>query len=273
MVFFAACPRCQTRIQTETSYCKACALPLNEKTLENLARHQRQELAETKAELGYSSAFRYPLRGSGLVLLAVGTLFFGLMHSLPGSGLFSLLGSGYIAAYMFKIITDTARGQLEPVDFPDFTNLFDDVLLPMIRMLLVNLFCFAPAALAFYFGFLRLEEGASPLGPGLLVALLGLLGLAYLPLALLSVAMNGSILGVYPGIVLRLLAHLRGEYAAVLGVLLGSVLLEMACNGLLGRLPLLGGLITGCVGLYFTMVNMHIIGLIFYKHRDDLLTA
>ena len=265
--------RCQNKAIQNLSYCKACGLPLNEKTLANLARQQSTEQTQDKESLPYSSAFTYPLRGSGLTLLIISSLILGFIGMVPLGGLFSMGVSGYMAAFMFKIVVETARGNLEPVDWPDFNNLFDDILLPFFRMMFVNLFCFLPSLVMVY---LTLRSATSDefsaSVPGFLIAgLLAFMGVLYLPLALLSVAMNGSILGVHPGIILRLLAHLRQEYLIVLVVLMGSIGLEVLCSMMLGGIPLFGTFLRTFIGLYFTMVNMHTIGLIYYKHREKML--
>lgn len=270
MLILDACPRCQKPVAEKLSaYCKACGLPFQ---AEAVSAHQLRK----KEELDYFSAFAYPLRASGLTLLIIGTLFFGFVEMLPGAGLFSLLAFGYLAAYYFKIVVETARGNLEPADFPDFSNFFDDILIPLARFIGVILVCFAPAGLALYFsleglsGLTNLQDPAVFLGPLALSGLLFLFGLAYLPLALLSVALNNSILGVHPGIVLRLLNHLRLEYLLVLGVLVLSIGLNYLLSWMLGALPLIGGLLTGFTGLYSSLVNMHVIGLIYYKNREKM---
>ncbi|HEY9841833.1 MAG: hypothetical protein ACAI44_19655 [Candidatus Sericytochromatia bacterium] len=271
------CPRCQKQLFPKLTYCKACGLPINEKTLENLARREQHEQTNAKADLGYMSAFSYPLRASGLTLLLVGTVFFTIVGMLPAGGLLGLFASGYLAAYLFKIINETARGNLEPAEWPEFNNFFDDILMPLLQVAFVHVFCFAPFLLALYFsvgqaGVLGLLQGQGGDASGMLLLsfLLLLGGLVYLPLALLSVGLNGSVLGVHPGIVLRLMTHLRGEYLIVLGVLLLSILLTGFCQKLVGGIPLLGALLAGGLGLYSTMVNAHVIGLIYYKNREKM---
>ena len=273
------CPRCQKPIVPKLSYCKACGLPLNKKSLARLALQQQAGTRGDDAAAGqdYLSAFSYPLRGSGLSLLVVGSLCFGIAGMLPMGGLMSLLITGYMAAYMFKIINETAIGNLEPAEWPGFTNIFDDILIPLFQYVFVHIICFVPMILSLYVGvgMTGLEnlvngELGGLIGTLLLSGLLGLGGLAYLPLALLSVALNNSVLGVHPGIVFRLMAHLGKEYLIVLGVLFLSVLLNVWLQGLLGGIPFVGGLIASGVGLYTTMVYSHILGLIYYRHQASL---
>lgn len=269
------CPRCQQALLPKLSYCKACGLPITEQALKKL-RGEDASAGETAPEqISYLSAFKYPLRGSGMTLLIVGTVFFTVLNLLPGGGLFKLMISGYLAAYMLKIINETARGNLEPAEWPDFTNLFDDIIMPLFQVVVSNLFCFLPCLLVLWSGvglggiFAILAGEGTPEGFGMmgLALLLLALGLAYLPVALLSVALNGSVLGLHPGIGIRLLSLLKGEYAIVLGVLVLSVAANQLFAMLFGAMPLLGGLLAGGFGLYSMMVNMHVIGLIYYKNR------
>lgn len=275
MLILDACPRCQKPLAEKmATYCKSCGLPFK---AEAVSAHQ----ARQKADLDYFSAFAYPLRASGLTLLIIGTLFFGFVEMLPGAGLISLLAFGYLSAYYFKVVVETARGNLEPADFPDFTNLFDDILMPLARFIGVNLVCFLPAVATAYFclgglegigQFSQLidESVAGLVGATILTGIVFLTGLAFWPLALLSVALNQSILGVHPGILLRLLNHLRGEYLLVLGVLILSIGLNLILSRMLGSLPIIGGLLTGFTGLYSSLVNFHVIGLIYYKNREKM---
>lgn len=269
MVYTEPCPRCKKNLEPSKAYCTNCGLPLNAQAAEKRKANHRRDV-------DFMSAFQYPLRGSGLTIIVVGCLFFAFLGVLPLGGLIALAIWGYVAAFMFKVLRETGRGNMEPVDWPDFTNIFDDIIVPAFQMIFVYVFCFAPAVLALYFGLgltgaIHLLEGSPTgeiLGVLLLAMALGLGGLLYLPMALLCVGMNDSIMGVFPPLVLRMIQLVFKDYLLALTVLALSFVLNFILNLTLGNIPFMGGLLSGAIGIYTQMVNMHVLGLIYYKNRD-----
>lgn len=265
------CPRCQAHFTDFRSSCTKCGMPFRADS------EQRLE-AQRKASISYFSAFQYPLRGSGLGMIIVGTLCFSFLGFLPVGGLFQLFAFGYIAAYMFKIVTETSRGNLEPADWPEFNNLFDDIVKPFFNLVGTYFFCALPALIVGWnsFGMLSLALNSDPISLGgiagalFLILSMCVLGLLYLPMALLSVAMMDSLLGLYPPVVIKLIMNLPKDYATVLIVILCSFALNVALGFMLSGMGVIGALIQSMVGLYITMVNMHAIGLIYYLNRGRL---
>ena len=221
------CPRCQAHFDDYRSSCNKCGLPF----LDN--SEQRLE-TKRKADISYFSAFQYPLRGSGLSMIVVGTLCFSFLGLLPLGFLIQLFVGGYIAAYFFKIVTETSRGNLEPADWPEFNNLFDDIIKPFFNLMGTYVFCALPTLIVAWnsFGAIAGSMGnngiqwGSIIGLGILLLTTTLLGLLYLPMALLSVAMMDSLLGLYPPVVIKLIMNLPRDYFIVLCVLICSFFCE-----------------------------------------------
>jgi len=88
--------------------------------------------------------FAYPFKRNGIILLVLGTILFTILDFLGGfkmlgrGGIFSLLVSvistGYLFAYMQKIIAHSAQGEDEMPDFPDFTDWWSDIILPFLLL-------------------------------------------------------------------------------------------------------------------------------------------
>src|SRR5262245_29112270 len=149
--------------------------------------------AQSRASAGFYSrlplAFVYPFKKDGLILLIGGTVMFAVLHILQGfSGIASLgvmvLTVGYLFAYMQRIIVSSAQGEDGMPDWPDFSNYWDDIILPFLQLAATWLVCLGPAIACAIFAPATLKLGCIPLF---------VLGLIYFPMALLAVAMYDTV--------------------------------------------------------------------------------
>ena len=88
------------------------------------------------------TAFIYPFRGSGLLMLLASTLVLALMEFLGQSWLFlflKIIAYGYLFSFMQNIIHATANEEEQMPDLPGF----DDVLGGAFRLAVTVLICFA----------------------------------------------------------------------------------------------------------------------------------
>src|ERR1051325_10851123 len=99
--------------------------------------------------------------------------------------------TGYLMAYMMKIITSTTQGEKAMPDWPDFTD-WSDVSGPLFQAIGTVLACMAPALLILFF----VDDYKIPL---FLIA--GLIGGIYLPMAFLAVTMFDSLAAINPMLV------------------------------------------------------------------------
>lgn len=215
-------------------------------------------------------AFQYPLRGGGWVLLAAGTVFYallGLLQIAPFVGLLVVIfGAGYLAAYLQKIVAASAMGEDHLPPWPDFQNLQEDILAPLFQLAGVILFCLAPAIAAGLF----LPE--TPAGRIVTVAA-WVLGVAYLPMALLAVCMADHLGALNPALVIPAVIRLRGQYWLVCTLLVAAVVTSQLLQVVLEKMlpiPLVPSLVSGFVSLYFLVVQMRLLGSMHWCNRQRL---
>lgn len=216
----------------------------------------------------FPGAFAYPFKGRGPIVLVAGAIFFWVMHFIARFGLFGVifgfLASGYLCAYLMKVIVRTASGDEEAAGFPDFTDWVEDIIRPFFRMVFVVVICFAPAAAVAFL----LRASLHDRWP--LVAAAGAAGLLYFPMALTAAAIRNDFFAAMPHIVGRMIIAVPVEYAIALvmmGVVLGvRIGLQVAVSGI----PVLGGLVTEAITLYCLTVQMRLLGLVFHSNEDKL---
>lgn len=223
-------------------------------------------------------AFRYPLQKDAWALLVAGVLFYmslGFLTRMAGfagpygivAGLMiAVFGAGYIVAFMQKVVTTTAMGIEGRLEWPDFSNWSEDIVAPLLRMGCILAFCFWPAVLGRYL--ISSGEGWS----GWVLAA-WILGLAYLPMAILAVFMADSITALNPLIVIPAIRRLGGQYWIVCGLLGAMVLIHSLLNAGLAvalPVPLLPSLLSGFASFYFLTLEMRVLGLMHWCNKEKL---
>lgn len=213
------------------------------------------------------SAFSYPVSGTGIVFLILGVLFFGAMRLLSFSlmgKLFGILGAGYLVAWLFKIINESARGSSAMADWPDFTNLYDDIVEPLRAMAVTTLIAFGPAGACILLGFFA---------HGFFFALsvpLFIAGGVYYPMALLATGLQTR-LALYPAVIFSSIGRVIGPYAAACGVLIAAGAV-FSLAGLLVQIlsPVLGSLLAFGTSIYLSLVEARMLGLLYYTSKERL---
>jgi hypothetical protein len=253
-------------------------------------------------------AFAYPLKHFGVVPLAIGSVLFLSFNLLPslmlvakelffsnehvggldaffhaafagrffGIGtIFNVLCTGYIFLFMQTVISASANGEDRMPMYPPFENWWYDAVEPYFRLLGLLACCLAPAILS------RSYLGAE-FRP--LTLLLGFLGFGYFSMALLAVSVCDSLFAMSPRVVIPSICRIPLEYGAycLLFVVLtgatsviGQALLETSVN--YSRNPFARDpfgiyrvLAVEFVFLYFTVVEMRLLGLLFLTGRKKL---
>jgi hypothetical protein len=229
-------------------------------------------------------AFQFPLKGDGLILIAAGTFFlllldamkfvtkFGLMYGWFATGFLTVLGVGYLTAYLRRILNGTALGDDEMPGWPEISDYSSDIVVPFRQLVLTILFCFIPAiGLAIYAKFGNPEGDTSWMGWGSLASIV--LGAIYFPMAFMAVAMFDSVAAVNPLLIVPSIMKVLKEYVLVV-LLLG---IAMTVNGLsknylpnLIPIPLVPTIIAGLLQLYLLIVVMRILGLLYREKQYEL---
>ncbi len=211
-------------------------------------------------------ALGYPVRGSGRILLFIGAALAALLGFVSGFSMFGgiawLLGVCYFNAYYHSIVESTVSWNEDPPDWPDVSDLVGEVIVPMVRTVGVFLISFFPMLGAVA---LRSEDGDIWRSP---LVWLGILwGVLYFPMAILHVIVSNEMIRAFPQHVLPRIARAMPNYLLLAGLLLAGLVISGFAEVLLGRIPLIGGLLAAGAGLYFMMAQARLAG-IFY--RDQL---
>jgi len=215
-------------------------------------------------------AFVYPFRKMGWAMIVGGAIFFTIADFVATYNIwfFGLIAQvflwGYLSAFLIQNIAEAADGQDSPPDWPSVTNLVDDILRPFLLVLGALVVSFAP--LIAYMILSWPIDMASPILWVLLVV-----SAAYLPMALIAVALYRSVNALNPitvigGIVKTMPAYLVAAAAFFL-IYAGNVLIRsaIAAGTPFGISPLAWAL-----SLYFLMVEMYILGRLYYTHSRRL---
>ena len=216
-------------------------------------------------------ALGYPVRGSGRILLVIGAVLSAVLGFASGFSLFggiaSLLGLAYFNAYYHSIVESTVSWNEDPPDWPDISDLVGEVIVPTVRTAGVFLLSFLPMLGCVVLA-RKLDGGiwSSPL------VWLGILwGVLYFPMAILHVIVSNEMINeminALPWHVLPKILKAMPVYLLLAGLLLAGLIISVVVEVLLGRIPLVGGLMAAGAGLYFMMAQARLAG-IFY--RDQL---
>lgn len=240
-------------------------------------------------------AFGYPFHGRGTLVLIVGTmllavlnfftglfgaLFFGLVLLLP----LRIMVAGYLFSYMQNIVHATAAADEELPDLPDVADLWEDALLPGLRLIGLGLISFFPFLAVTIFVAANSVTADSAPQAVLIATILGTsIGGIYFPMAFLAVVMKDSILAANPLLVVPAILKVPLEYLVVLVVtgiifafrISGSVALpvlfprSIATHSIPTLLLMFGAkAIWSFVQLYFLTVNVRILGLLYLTKKE-----
>jgi len=223
-------------------------------------------------------AFVYPLIGRGKYVILAGGIVFSVLTVAREIGVYigpyavaflraaGLVVGCIIPAYVFEVIRHSAAGEGEPPDWPAVTNWLTDLVRPVLLIVVVAAVSFLPAAvfriLVFYEVLGHSGTVWVPLG----------LGLLYLPMALLGVAMFDGVAGVSPTVVVPAIFRTVRAYLVACAAMAAMAGLWVPAAGLVRlSVPLLGSVLGGATTIYFLMVEARICGLIYccYSERLD----
>jgi hypothetical protein len=189
--------------QCQLYFCDAC---VTTRAQQKFCRHCGTECMPVQVKLQraagpkgffarFPSAFVYPFRGSGLLVLLASTFVLALMEFIGQSWFFlflKIIAYGYLFSFMQNIIHATANEEEQMPDLPGF----DDVLGGAFRLAVTVLICFT---LPITFIVLRFFEVLDVPASALLATMV--LGCLYFPMAFLAVAMKDTVLAANPLVV------------------------------------------------------------------------
>lgn len=218
------------------------------------------------------SVFAAPLRGNGVILLIGGTLVFGIIGFFQRYNIIPFIGiivnifiSGYLCAYLMRIINHSADGEEEVPDFPEFYDWWDSVFTPGWLMSGPIIFCSIPA-LAYNF----LARPSRPFTDPVILLLAGF-GLFYLPMGMIAVSMTQSLGALNPVYILPAIFKAIDKYIIAIAVLAIIFVLNSSVKKYFDdSIPVIGDFLKASLNLYFLIIEGRILGLIYYLNRDCL---
>lgn len=279
-----SCPQCKRTFcelcvnhRQGLHVCRACGVecvPLKPAPVQTVREETFFSLAR--------GAFRYPLKGDGLILLLGGGLLFLLLDAakfilrfVPGYGWVALLlvtvfGVGYLTRYLQKIVTGSAQGDIDMPDWPDVSDYSEEVTSPFFQLVGIAAFCFAPAAA------LKIYEVFTHNVPwvGWAMTVLIMAGAVYFPMAFTAVALFDSLAALNPMLIIPSILKIPKEYA--LTIVLFAVVLTLRWLAVsvlpefLGINHVLPAIIGDFLGLYLLAVLMRVLGLLYFTKKEKL---
>lgn len=211
-------------------------------------------------------AFVFPLsRNALLAMLALGIFLRVLAF---GGALGILVGQAVLWSYVFSLTRAGARG-IDDVEPPDFTHVWDEIVVPLLLVAAVGLLLWAPALVldGVFFGLVFVPDE-----PALRV--LPVIGLLYLPMGLMVAATTGSILrAANPVVGLLFAVKLGGDYLTALALLfvLGFVYAGLSFVALaVSFLPFVGPVLGAMILSYPFLVLGRALGLLLQAHGAGL---
>lgn len=229
-------------------------------------------------------AFAYPFRGSGIALLLVGSAFLwalGIVSKIGIAWPVAIILMGYLCACLMRILNSTANGEGELPGWPDFSDFYMDIIHPYGLFLSVTFFSSLPAVGYVIVAFVRHPGGtmealmamesivtgiaASPVFWGLVV-----LGLLYWPMGLIAVAVYDSAEGLNPARIFPAIAKTHVAYLLACIVVGVIVALRSLSETLFGLIPFVGSFVGAFLSFYLVVVEMRILGLLYYAYEDRL---
>jgi hypothetical protein len=222
---------------------------------------------------GLFAALAYPVQGTALVLILLGTLLEAAMSitarvALAGSMLI-VGGAGvavgaFLVTYLRQILLRSADGDSSTAAWPelDATSITEAAL----EYFATYLVCFGPWTLCK----LWLQPQTTEIQL-ICDALLGI-GACAFPMALLAVVIYDSVSALNPLLIVVSVVRTFRRYlglCAFLGCILGIGLLLRSAVAFLG-LPLLTALVTGFTGVYGPVLLMRVLGWFYYCSKDQL---
>jgi hypothetical protein len=217
------------------------------------------------------SAFAYPFKHDGLVLLIVGTFFYLVInflgsHAMIAGFVLMLFGTGYLLNYMQRILTTSAMGENRMPDWPDFSDM-EDIVNPFVQTLGTVLFSFGPLILLKIFA----PADAAWKNWALIAAVIW--GCVYFPMSFTAVAMFDSLGALNPLLIISSIAKIFTPYlltiillsAIVSAILFGIPLLENILP-----IPFLPSIISEFLSLYLLTVEMRILGRLYWTKKNEL---
>jgi hypothetical protein len=212
----------------------------------------------------FKDAFTYPFRGSGKIMILIGSIFAVLLKIgsiAPVVGLMaSIFAAGYFASFYFDIISATIAGENTCPDWPSLSDFWDDIVIPFIRVIGAVILSFLPLIICIF----AIHRESSAFNPAIWASIA--FGCLYFPMAILAIVLFGNLSGALPNIVIRCMPG----YLLVVAVLVLVFVISNVAEAFASRLFLVGWFLSAAISLYFLMAQARLIGLLYDRHQERI---
>ena len=246
-------------------------------------RVQRQQV-RTQTDLGFfrrlPGVFAYPCAQGGVLLLIGGTILFWLLDlakfvvrfagilGLVAGVLLFVFSSGYLFAYMQRLLVSSSQGDETLPGWPEFSEWWSDIIRPLLLWAFTLAVCFAPPVI-----YMVLKVRAGEEMNLMILYPLAVFGFLYFPMALLAVALSDNFLALNPLVVLPAILKVPGQYVVAVVMFFVLVAVRHFSERLLRAVlpvPVVPGLLVGFLALYFLAVEMRVLGLLYFTNRNRI---
>jgi predicted Zn finger-like uncharacterized protein len=181
-----------------------------------------------------------------------------------------------IYPYSLYILKASAQGKRQMPDWPDFTDIWEDILAPTFRLMLGSIIVFVPLGIYLYMKFafmFDLNDISSffkiIFDPINLVFII--FAWIYLPMVTIIVAVFNRLMpALNPVTVFRLIGAIKKEYFIALFLALAFGIVGGIIGGMIGVFPVIGKYLSKGINWYFLIVEMHMLGLMVYQVEEKL---
>ena len=270
--------------QCQLFFCEACVTVRAQK---KFCRHCGAECVPVQVKLQgaagpkgffarFPSAFVYPFRGSGVLMLLVSAVVLSFAEGLTGAWMsipIMIAAYGYIFSFLQNIIHATANEEEEMPGLPGFEDVFGGAL----RLGVTVLICFGPPVTFAVLKFFDVYDAPA----SLLIATM-VLGCLYFPMAFLAVAMKDTALAANPLVVIPAILKVPLGYLVTCMVVIGVYLVRLLGDALASGAQNVGyhtrdmstmfltfGLraVWSLVKVYLLTVSMRTLGLLYVANK------
>jgi predicted Zn finger-like uncharacterized protein len=181
-----------------------------------------------------------------------------------------------IYPYSLYILKASAQGKKQMPDWPDFTDIWEDILAPTFRLILGSIIVFVPLVIylsmkfAFIFDLSDFTSFYRIIFDPINIVFI-IFAWIYLPMVTIIVAVfNRLIPALNPITVFKLIGAIKKEYFIALFLALALGIVSGVIGAMLGIFPVIGKYLGKGVNWYFLIVEMHMLGLMVYQVEEKL---
>jgi hypothetical protein len=260
--------------------CRLCgerALPLEASAPATTVERREAARPVSSGSYGIPQALLYPFLGSGpllfvVSLLTAGGVTFLVKYSIFGCGAFVLwlLWLSLLIGIQFKIVASTAKWENELPDWPEYYSVGERVA-EVLTFLVIALLNYGPlvAFILLFGGPQLLTTPSLPFWLGAAAALWAGTALSVMAWGAAAIHWRHSALRVDQHV--RALLATGGDGLKTVNLTFLLVGLVVILRAVLGeRIPILGAVVGGVLGIYWTFVAPHLVGVLFRRHAAKL---